>query len=64
VLAAIVVAVLVNLAAMFAGIRLARFLSRSHTLAALVRILGLFIASIGASMFLAGIQVWLAQLPR
>jgi multiple antibiotic resistance protein len=64
VLAAIVVAVLVNLAVMVAGIRLARSLARSHTLAALVRILGLFIASIGASMFLAGIQVWLAQLPK
>ena len=64
VLAAIVVAVLVNLAAMLVGIRLARSLARSHTLAALVRILGLFIASIGASMFLAGIQVWFAQLPR
>ena len=33
-------------------------------LATLVRILGLFIASIGASMFLAGIQVWFAQLRR
>jgi small neutral amino acid transporter SnatA (MarC family) len=28
-----------------------------------VRILGLFIASIGASMFLTGIQVWFRQLP-
>jgi small neutral amino acid transporter SnatA (MarC family) len=33
-------------------------------LATLVRILGLFIASIGANMFLAGIQVWFAQLPK
>jgi len=63
VLAAIAVAVLVNLAAMLVGIRLARSLARSHTVGALVRVLGLFIASIGASMFLAGIQLWFAQLP-
>ena len=63
VLVAIVVAVCVNLAAMLVGVKVAKSLTRSHTLAALVRILGLFIASIGANMFLAGIRVWFGQLP-
>jgi len=60
---AIVAALLVNLLVMWAGIRLAMPLIRTQVLGPLVRILGLFIAAIGANMVLGGVAKWLGSLP-
>jgi len=56
---ALVPPMVVNLALMLLAARWASRLSGSAVLGALVRITGLFVAAIGASMMLSGLGVWL-----
>lgn len=58
--AAVVPAMAVNLATMLVAARFARAIHKSNYIGPLVRIVGLFIAAIGAEMALTGLAAWMA----
>jgi multiple antibiotic resistance protein len=60
--AAVIPAMAVNLAVMLVAARYAQSLKKTHFLGPLVRIVGLFVAAIGAEMALGGLGDWLAQM--
>jgi multiple antibiotic resistance protein len=59
---AIGLAIATNLLVMFIGIKLANPLVRLNVIGPMVRILGLFVAAIGANILLKGIGIWLTSL--
>jgi len=61
---AVVPAMAVNLVVMLVSAEFAPALKHSRLLGALVRIVGLFIAAIGAQMTLGGLAAWQAALPH